>query len=300
MLSIVIPFYKLTFFEATLQSLSFQTDKRFKVYIGDDASSENPALILKKFQGLFDFEYKRFDNNLGSISLVKQWERCIALTNNGEWIMILGDDDVLSKNVVHEFYNNLNEINEFNINVVKFSTVVIDELGKPISKVFKNNKILKSTEALYDKLNHKSRSSLSEHFFRKSEYEKHKFKNYDIAWHSDDMAWLEFSNFKYIYCINSASISIRVSEKSISGSKTNTIRKNVASFHFYNDLINKHLSEFNWAQRKLVIQYYEFKTVIVKRKSLKIYIKLFWLYARDFHFITILRFTFRFIFKHKN
>jgi len=55
MLAIVIPYYKLTFFEATLQSLADQTDKRFKVYIGDDASPENPSRLLERYQGKFDF-----------------------------------------------------------------------------------------------------------------------------------------------------------------------------------------------------------------------------------------------------
>jgi hypothetical protein len=40
MLAIVIPYYKIRFFEATLQSVAIQTDKRFKVYIGNDASDE--------------------------------------------------------------------------------------------------------------------------------------------------------------------------------------------------------------------------------------------------------------------
>lgn len=43
MLAIIIPYYKLAFFEENLQSLSNQTDQRFKVYIGDDASPETPA-----------------------------------------------------------------------------------------------------------------------------------------------------------------------------------------------------------------------------------------------------------------
>lgn len=47
MLAIIIPYYKLRFFEATLESLANQTDKRFKVYIGDDASPENLADLLE-------------------------------------------------------------------------------------------------------------------------------------------------------------------------------------------------------------------------------------------------------------
>ena len=42
MLAIVIPYYKYTFFEETLLSLQNQTNKKFNVYIGDDASPENP------------------------------------------------------------------------------------------------------------------------------------------------------------------------------------------------------------------------------------------------------------------
>ena len=73
MLAIVIPYYKRSFFKETLQSLANQTDKRFKVYIGDDASPENPLDLLEHYKGSFDFEYKRFETNEGATSLVKQW-----------------------------------------------------------------------------------------------------------------------------------------------------------------------------------------------------------------------------------
>ena len=91
MLAIIIPYYKLTFFKATLQSLVAQTDKRFKVYIGDDASPEDCSVLLQQFQGQIDFKYHRFDANLGAISLTQQWERCIALSNYEQWLMILGE-----------------------------------------------------------------------------------------------------------------------------------------------------------------------------------------------------------------
>ncbi len=53
MLAIVIPYYKLTFLEATLLSLANQTDQRFKVYIGDDASPEDCTPLLEKYRGQF-------------------------------------------------------------------------------------------------------------------------------------------------------------------------------------------------------------------------------------------------------
>ena len=63
MLAIIIPYYKFTFFESTLQSLANQSDKRFKVYIGDDASSENPIDLLGRYQGKVDFKYHRFESS---------------------------------------------------------------------------------------------------------------------------------------------------------------------------------------------------------------------------------------------
>jgi hypothetical protein len=36
------------------------------------------ADLLEKYKGKFEFEYHRFESNLGGISLVRQWERCIA------------------------------------------------------------------------------------------------------------------------------------------------------------------------------------------------------------------------------
>jgi hypothetical protein len=136
MLAIVIPYFKRTFFEATLESLANQTDKRFKVYIGDDATPENPSDLLEKYKGKFDFAYHRFETNLGGISLTQQWERCIALSGEEGWIMILGDDDVLGENVTAAFYDNLPEVEQKEINVVRFATQKIGRDGNFISDFY--------------------------------------------------------------------------------------------------------------------------------------------------------------------
>ena len=88
MLAIIIPYFKLTFFEETLDSLAKQTDQRFKVYVGNDASPEDPVQLLDKYKGKFEFLYHCFEQNLGGVSLAKQWERWIKLSNDEEWIKI--------------------------------------------------------------------------------------------------------------------------------------------------------------------------------------------------------------------
>lgn len=236
MLAIIIPYYKLAFFEATLQSLANQTNKQFKVYIGDDASPEDCSILLKKFEGSFDFNYHRFETNLGGTSLSKQWERCIAMSSNEEWMMILGDDDWLSDNVVEEFYKNLNSIKN-KYNVVRFATKLFFSNKKEYSNLYNHPVEEKYAVTYLKKLKGTTRSSLSENIFKRKMYEKHGFHNYPLAWNSDDRAWFDFSESKPIFTINEAQVFVSVSEESISGMDNNLEIKNTSQALFYSYLL---------------------------------------------------------------
>ncbi len=255
MLAIIIPYYKITFFEATLQSLANQTNQQFKVYIGDDASLENPSILLAKFKGQFNFEYHRFDKNLGSKSLTKQWERCIALSANEEWLMVLGDDDVLGENVVEEFYKQFPIFNE-KTNVVRFASIIIFEENSSVSEVFLHPLWEKATDSYYRKYIGKTRSSMSEHIFLKEVFLQYKFYNYPLGWHSDDRAWIEFSENQPIYTINESVVFIRVSDESISGKTDNEQLKRQATILFFKNIITKKLGLFNSDQQyKLLLDF---------------------------------------------
>ena len=263
MLAIVIPYHKLLFFEKTLRSLSNQTDKRFKVYIGDDASPENPYSLLQKYKDSVDFIYHRFEDNLGSISLTKHWGRCIDLINAEEWLMILGDDDVLGNNVVEVFYNNIKSINSKKISVIRYSSQIIEETDVNLSQVFKNPELEMAAKSFWRKHRGKTRSSLSEYVFKKDQYLKYNFRNYPLGWCSDDMAWLEFSNYNYIYSINKAIIFIRETSSSISGKKDNLRLKKEAELSFFLDIVKNKLSMF---KRENQIELLMSTELLLKRK----------------------------------
>jgi glycosyltransferase involved in cell wall biosynthesis len=290
MLAIVIPYYKLTFFEATLQSLANQTDKRFKVYIGDDASPENPSMLLENYKIQFDFAYHLFETNLGGTSLTQQWERCIALSGDEEWIMILGDDDELGNNVVEEFYRQYDFFSE-KLNLVRFATVTVNHLTNKVSDLFQHPKIEKAAEFYFRKLKGKTRSSLSEYVFSKKKFLKYGFHDYSLAWHSDDMAWIEFSEGKPIYTINESKITINVSDFSLSGMNHNLDIKSQASRQFYKDLVSDKLSLFSKEQRFELLMKYE---VLIK-KTRKLYFREWLLllesYRRNFKFIPFFKLT---------
>lgn len=247
-IAIIIPYYKIDFFEATLSSLANQTNKRFTVYVGNDNSTKDPSLLLEKYANEFNFVYQKYDTNLGSISLVKQWERCIALSKNEKWIMILGDDDVLKKNVIEKFYDHLSEF-ENKCNVIRFSTVKINDLGNAISDQYFNP----LQESAIDFLFRETRSSLSEYVFRKEQLLKTGFKNFPLAWQSDVLAVLEVSNFKQIYSINKAIVKIRISNKSISGSSDSQNEKLNATFQFYYYLLVCKNNWFTDSQKQILL-----------------------------------------------
>ena len=295
MLAIIIPYYKRTFFEATLQSLAAQTCQNFKVYIGDDASPEAPSMLLEDYKGKFDFVYHCFETNLGVTSLTKQWERCIALSANEEWLMILGDDDVLGEKVVEAFYKSLEEIEAIGCNVVRFSTQIIDEITNSTSKVFVNPKFENAADFYCRRDLGLVRSSLSEHIFRKKSYLKYSFQDYPLAWHSDDYAWIQFAENKPIFAINNEKVSIRVSNKSLTGSTTNLKDKRIAESMFYMDLVKYNLNLFNRGARFKFLMKAEVSIKKYRKLSLEEWYILFLKYVHNFAFIAFLKFTRRFL-----
>jgi glycosyltransferase involved in cell wall biosynthesis len=255
MLAIVIPYFKINFFKETLESLALQTDQRFTVYIGDDASPDAPEELLKKFEGKFNFIYKKFSTNLGSVSLVKQWERCINMMEDEEWFMLLGDDDLLSENVVKEFYQELSELEKISC-VVRFASVLINEKSDKISGEFHHPKLEKAIDSYCRKLKGETRSSLSEYILRKSSYDKFGFKNYNLAWSSDDKAVIDFSENKPIYSLNSI-IYVRMSEFNISSKKDNINSKIQGRLQCTKEILFEYQSIMTNNQIKLFIGLYE-------------------------------------------
>lgn len=268
MLAIIIPYFKLIFFEETLHSLSIQTDKRFKVYIGDDASPEDPASLLEKYKDKLDFQYYRFKENLGSMSLTKQWDRCIALSKQEEWLMILGDDDVLGESVVENWYNNYNNF-YLHSTVVRFaSKMIIEETGE-ITSLYTHPIWEKATDSFLRKYKYVTRSSLSEYIFSRKVYEKFGFYDYPLAWNSDDRAWLDFSDDKPVFSINESIVYFRLSMYNISGKSDNKYLKNLSQISFYRYLILNKIGFYTKQQKINFLRRYENEIRNIRRLKYK-------------------------------
>lgn len=293
MLAIVIPYYKIAFLEQTLLSLANQTDKRFKVYIGNDDSPDDPSELLERFQNSFSLLYHRFETNKGGSALVEQWDRCIELTAAEEWIMILGDDDFLDHNVVENWYQDYNKF-QGKTNVVRFATQLVFEEEGRHSGVFTHPEWEKAAETFFQKIKGITRSSLSEYVFTRNAYKQYGFYQYPLAWYSDDRAWIEFSENKRIFTINDCRVYIRISTENISGKTDNEAQKKAAKQLYFRDFILNKLYLFTKKQRLELLVACEIALKDQRQIPLNEWCRLAGLYCRHFQPMAILKFTRRF------
>jgi glycosyltransferase involved in cell wall biosynthesis len=288
LLHIIIPYYKLDYFETTLASLKNQTDQRFKVFIGNDASPESPEELIEKYKGTFDCTYQYFSENLGGTSLVHQWERCMDLVDfkSEDWMMILGDDDFLAENFVEEFYKHFPTF-QGKAHVVRFATKLIDEQKQQTSDVYTHPVWEDKLEAFFRRIKGYTRGSLSEQVFSYKTYQKFGFRKYPLAWHSDDIAWLDFPQDTQLYTINDTIVYVRHSDSNITGKVDNLTEKNNASLLYLQDVIAEYAPLLPLKKRINIYLMYEGRLKNTRRLNTSDWRYLFRLYAKTYSLLYI-------------
>lgn len=221
-LAIVIPAYKARFLDDCLHSICSQTNKNFTVYIGNDGSPDDIDIIVVKYKDTIHIEYKKFDNNLGGTSLIKQWERCIAMINDEEWIWLFSDDDMMDQDCVESFYNLQNENDD--CNVFRFNLQVVNTNGKVVrTTIYPKDESADSF--LINRFALKYDSAISNYIFSRTAYNKFGFKEFPLAWCSDDASIINFSGEQPIIAIDKSYVQWRVSALNISAMGSDAIQK---------------------------------------------------------------------------
>ncbi|SDI57159.1 glycosyltransferase family 2 protein [Chryseobacterium jejuense] len=254
-LAIVIPYYKIDFFEETIKSVAKQRNKNFSLYIGNDASPNDPLPIIQKYFEADDYHYFDYKKNIGGQNLALQWERILENVQE-EWFQILGDDDMISENFTEEFYQNLPLVEDKKISVIKFSHQWIDEKNQVIENFDYNFSELKPSDFFIKKYTQEIRSSLSENIFKFDSYQRIGFQKITLAWGSDDLAILLFSQGNNILYTKNSKVKVRISESSISGSDHLDDQKLKAHFELREILVTKYSSLFDYQFIANVVEEY--------------------------------------------
>ena len=290
-LAFVIPYYKIDFFEETLQALSNQTNKNFNVYIGNDVSKNDPSPLLEKYNNLA-ISYESFSTNLGATDLEGQWKRCIALSKNEEWICILADDDFPKDNFVEEFYKILPLVDEKNINVIKTAITSIDANSNIRGKDLVHPEYDTSINTFWRDRNEETYTSISENIFRRSSYEKLGFRGFPLAWGTPLVAWIDYSEGGLIYGLNTTQMCVRASEINLSRTNSFKDQKQTGEAMVYEIIFKDYHKKFSNSQLLFLLKKYHAVLHYYKRKN-KLNASVFNLYGKYGGFLGQLFYVFR-------
>lgn len=225
-LAIVIPAFKADFFEAALASIAAQTDKRFVLYVGDDASSDDLYAIAEPHQSEITVVYHRFEQNLGKENLVAHWERCVALTKDEEWVWLFSDDDIMDPGCVAAFYDFLGADGTGSADLIHFNMKVVDENDRQLWPYKQFPAFLSCTDFFARRVRSELHSTVVEYIFRRSKWQQvGQFERFDLAWFTDDATWIKLSAERGIHSIADAMVYWRYSGR------------NISSQHASNDLV---------------------------------------------------------------
>jgi glycosyltransferase involved in cell wall biosynthesis len=218
-LAIIVPYYKNNFISEALNSIQQQTNQNFNLYIGDDASPYSITEFIDRVKDDFKerVSYHRFDENLGSKSLTKQWERCIALSADENYIWLFSDDDVMPFDAVQRFYDFINQSNKPSADLFRFNVSIIDNESKLIGSGKLHPPFETAENFAKRRMHGQCLSTACEFIFTRYIYEsKNKFVEFPLAWCSDDATWIKFSEEKGIYTISGEPVLWRMSGLNIS------------------------------------------------------------------------------------
>ncbi len=239
-LAIVIPAYKIDFFDITMQSLVNQTCKDFTVYIGEDCSPSDFKSIISKYEKELDIVYHRFNENYGGKDLVGHWTRCIELTQGEPWIWLFSDDDVIGDRCVELFYAEISKGVKFDI--YHFDVRIIDSEGRIAYQPNAYPWVIDSETLYKESARDNIRSFVVENVFSRNIYEKvGGFESFPMAWGSDMATWLKMGKDKGLKTICGDYVFWRRSDKNITPSKEHAMvkRKFFIQADFY-DWVNNY------------------------------------------------------------
>jgi glycosyltransferase involved in cell wall biosynthesis len=214
-LAIVIPAYKINYLNETLESIANQTCQDFKLYIGDDASPYDVLSIVRKFENKIRIVYRRFTDNLGGHDLAGQWNRCLDMVGDEDWLWLFSDDDIMEPNCVDLFYQTIS--NDDTSGLLHFNVKIIGKAGEQIATTTPFQESYSALDFYRKRMNAEIQSFAVEYIFRKTLYNtKSKFEPFDLAWNTDDATWIKFAEESRIRTINGASVQWRISDTNIS------------------------------------------------------------------------------------
>lgn len=219
-LAIVIPAYRKEFLGRALASIARQTDKRFRLYVGDDCSPAELESLVQSGAGGCELVYRRFEENLGARSLVQQWDRCVKLSRE-PWVWLFSDDDVMEPGCVAAFYQTLEETHAA-FELYRFNTFIIDADDRAQAVNSPHPEVESAMDFAYHRLRGERHSTVQELIFSRAAYDRvGGFLDLPCAWCSDDAGIIRLSDRTGMRTIAGPRVQFRQSGMNVSSTFRN-------------------------------------------------------------------------------
>ncbi len=183
--SIGVPAYKKKFLKECIDSILLQTYTNFELIIINDASPENIEEIANKFSDI-RIRYYKNELNTGAENVIDNWNNCLSYAN-GDFFVLMGDDDVMEPNYLEEF---LKLINQYPLlDVFHCRSYIINEYSDKIE----TTPSWPEYESIYENIWHRIKSLrqqfISDFIYRTKTLKSNGgFFKLPLAWGSDDIS----------------------------------------------------------------------------------------------------------------
>lgn len=218
--TVAIPCYKDKFLAEAIDSILNQSLQDFEIVIVNDASPFGIDAVIAKYD---DPRIKYFKNktNCGAINVVNNWNICLRHAE-GEYVILMGDDDKLETNCLEVYLNLINT--HPNIDVFHGRTTIINEQSKFVKLLEARPEWESMRSLIWHRINGRQQY-IGDFLFKKRWLEENGgFIFFPLAWGTDDMTAFLAAKNKGIISTNTPVFCYRSNQMSISMSSFTDIK----------------------------------------------------------------------------
>ncbi len=218
--SIAIPAFKTDFLAQAIESCLNQTYRDFELIVVDDASPNNIKAVTDQYNDS-RLHYYRNEKNCGAINVVDNWNICLG-HSSGEYIICMGDDDMLAENCLEE-YSKLIDLYP-GLNVYHAKTDVIDNNGRVIGHQQSRPLLQSCIELILQRWNGDIQFIGDFCYDAKALRKEGGYFKLPLAWGSDDITAVRAAEEKGIANTQVSTFLYRSNNQSITQSRMNGIK----------------------------------------------------------------------------
>ncbi len=230
LVTIAIPAYKARFLAEAIRSALDQTYSDIELVIVNDCSPEPVEEVVSQFHDP-RIRYYVNEKNLGSESVVLNWNKCLSHAR-GEFFVLLCDDDLLRPAFLEKMLALADKYPE--CKVFRSPTECSDRSGKIIYATEPWPEHEDGIAFVNAALGWKRKHTITEFMYRTSHIrEEGGYISFPVAYYSDDASIMKLSLDNGIASLSSCQVTFRNSGENITGSEKYNEGKALAAIRYY-------------------------------------------------------------------